>query len=422
MWKVVRIAVPLLLVIAFTVAYFGAGCDLSLRTASPTEPELDLIEEAWQTILYDFVDSDELDLDKLSHGAIKGLIEALDDPYAAYLGAEEYALYQDRLEGSFGGIGAVITVDEEGQITIVAPIIGTPAQREGIMPGDRILEIDGETTEDMSLIEAILKIRGEPGTQVTLLVLHHSEDVPEDIVITREEIEVTTIYPKMLSDTPAPTATPPHTPTATPTVTPTPTSTPTPANIAYIEVKHFSSRTGDEMVSALEEIATSDVRGIILDLRDNPGGLLDAAVDIASQFLDEGIVTYVIDGKGNEEILEVREGGLATDLPLAVLVNSNTASGSEVVAGALQDHGRGIVIGTKTLGKGRVNHFHELSDGSAIYITVAWWYTPGDKYNNRRQIEGQGILPDVTVERTAEDIERGYDPQLERAIEYIKSQ
>ena len=157
--------------------------------------------------------------------------------------------------------------------------------------------------------------------------------------------------------------------------------------------------------------------GIILDLRDNPGGVLEAAVDLASQFLDEGIVVYMIDGKGNKETWEVREGGLATDLPLAVLVNGNSASSSEVVAGALQDHGRGIVVGTKTLGKGRVNHFHELSDGSAIYITIAWWYTP-----NGRQIEGQGILPDVTVERTAEDIERGYAPQLERAIEYIKSQ
>ena len=409
MWKMVRIAAPLLLVIALTVAYFGAGCDWSRWSTSPTEPEFDLVEEAWQIILDDFVDSDDLDLNKLSQGAIEGLIEALDDPYAAYFDAEQYALSQDSLKGSFGGIGTEITIDEQGQLTIVAPLIGTPAQREGIMPRDRILEIDGETTEGISLIEAVFKIRGEPGTQVTLRVLHDGEDVPEDIVITREEIKVSSIYPKILPDTPTPTPTPTHTPTPTPTHPPT--------NIAHIEVSHFSSRTGVEIVSALEDIVASDVSGIILDLRDNPGGVLEAAVDLASQFLDEGIVVYVIDGKGNKETWEVREGGLATDLPLAVLVNDNSASGSEVVAGALQDHGRGIVIGTKTLGKGRVNHFHELSDGSAIYITIALWYTP-----NGRQIEGQGILPDVTVERTAEDIERGYDPQLERAIEYIKSQ
>ncbi len=397
MWKVVRIATPLLLVIVLIVAYFGGGCDWSPWSTSPAEREFDLIEEAWQIILDDFVDSDELDLDKLSQGAIEGLIEALDDPYSAYFDAEQYALSLDRIEGSFGGIGTEITIDEEGQLTIVAPFIGTPAQREGIMPGDKILEIDGETTEGISLIEAALKIRGEPGTKVTLRVLHRGEDVPEDIVITREEIKGTTISHKMLPDTPTP--------------------TPTPTNIAYIEVDYFSSRTGDEIVSALEDITASDVRGIILDLRDNPGGILEAAVDLASQFLEEGVVAYVIDGEGNEETWEVREGGLATDLPLVVLVNGNSASGSEVVAGALQDYGRGIVIGTKTLGKGRVNRFHELSDGSAIYITIAWWYTP-----NGRQIEGQGILPDVTVERTAEDIERGYDPQLERAIEYIKSQ
>ncbi len=413
MWKAVRIAAPLLLVIGLTVAYFGAGCDWSPWSTSPAEAEFDLIEEAWQIILDDFVDSDELDLNKLSQGAIEGLIETLDDPYAAYFDAEQYALSQDRLEGSFGGIGAEITIDEQGQLTVVAPLIGTPAQREGIMPGDRILEIDGETTEGISLIEAVLKVRGEPGTQVTLRVLHQDEDVPEDIVITREEIEATSVYPKMLPDTPLSTPTPAH----TPILTPTPTPTHPPTDIAHIEVAYFSSRTGDEIVSALEDIVASDVSGIILDLRDNPGGILEAAVDLASQFLEEGVVVYVIDGKGNEKTWEVQEGGLATDLPLAVLVNGNSASGSEVVAGALQDHGRGIVIGTKTLGKGRVNHFHELSDGSAIYITTAWWYTP-----NRRQIEGEGILPDVAVERTADDIERGYDPQLQRAIEYIKSQ
>ena len=388
MWKMVRIAAPLLLVILFIVAYFGAGCDWSPWATSPTEREFDLIEEAWQIILDDFVDSDELDLNKLSQGAIEGMIKALGDPWAAYFDAEHHALTQDELEGSFGGIGAKIKIDEEGQLTVVAPLVGSPAQREGIMPRDRILEIDGETTEGISLIEAVLKIRGEPGTQVTLRILHQGEDVPQDIVITREEIELASVLPSILLD-----------------------------NIAHIEVSHFSSRTGAEIISALEDITADGVSGIILDLRDNLGGVLEAAVDLASQFLEEGVVLYVIDGEGNRETWEVRGGGLATDLPLAVLVNGNSASASEIVAGALQDHGRGVVIGTKTRGKGSVNHFHQLSDGSAVYITTARWYTP-----NERQIEGQGILPDVTVEITAEDIEADYDPQLERAIEYIKSQ
>ena len=388
MWKVVRIAAPLLLVMFFIVAYFGAGCDWSRWATSPTEREFDLIEEAWQIILDDFVDSDELDLNKLSQGAIEGLIGALDDPYSDYFDAEHHALTQDELEGSFGGIGVKIKIDEEGQLTVVAPLVGSPAQREGIMPGDKILGVDGETTEGLSLIEVTFKVRGELGTQVTLRILHQGEDVPQDIVITREKIGLASVLPSILLD-----------------------------NIAHIEVGHFSSRTGAEIISALEDITADGMSGIILDLRDNLGGVLEAAVDLASQFLEEGIVLYVIDGEGNRETWEVREGGLATDLPLAVLVNGNSASASEIVAGALQDHGRGVVIGTKTLGKGSVNHFRQLSDGSAIYITTARWYTP-----NERQIEGQGILPDVTVEITAEDIEADYDPQLERAIEYIKSQ
>jgi carboxyl-terminal processing protease len=292
------------------------------------------------------------------------------------------------LQGSFGGVGIEVTVDEEGELVVVAPIVGTPAQRAGIMPGDRILAIDGEETEGMHFIEAVLKIRGEPGAQVTLRVLHEGEDVPQDYVITREEIDAASVLPKML-----------------------------PGNIAHIEVGHFTSRTDSEITSALEDIIADDVSGIILDLRDNPGGVLKAAVAVASQFLEEGIVVYVIDGEGNEEEWRVEEGGLATKLPLVVLVNSNSASSSEVVAGALQDHMRGIVIGTQTLGKGTVNHFRELSNGSAIYITSARWYTP-----NRQQIEGQGIIPDEIIEITEDDLARDHDPQLERAIEYIESQ
>jgi carboxyl-terminal processing protease len=159
------------------------------------------------------------------------------------------------------------------------------------------------------------------------------------------------------------------------------------------------------------------VKGLILDLRDNPGGSLDAAVSVASQFLKEGIVLYALNSDGERETWDVKAGGLATELPLAVLVNRNSASASEVVAGALQDHGRGMLIGNETFGKGSINHFRQLSDGSAIYITIGRWYTP-----NGRQIEGNGLTPDIVVDRTDQDIAEGKDPQLDRAIEYIKSQ
>jgi carboxyl-terminal processing protease len=384
----VRKPVLLLLLMALVVALVVGSYGPSWFNLSRTQPEFEVVEEAWQVIINDYVDSDEIDLERLSQGAIEGMIKALDDPYSAYFDAEQYELSQYSLQGSFGGVGIEVTVDEEGELVVVAPIVGTPAQRAGIMPGDKILAIDGEKTEGMHFIEAVLKIRGEPGTQVTLRVLHEGEDVPQDYVITREEIDAASVLPKML-----------------------------PGNIAHIEVGHFTSRTGSEMTSALQDIIADDVSGIILDLRDNPGGVLKAAVAVASQFLEEGIVVYVIDGEGNEEEWRVEEGGLATKLPLVVLVNSNSASSSEVVAGALQDHMRGIVIGTQTLGKGTVNHFRELSDGSAIYITSARWYTP-----NRQQIEGQGITPDEIIEITEDDLARGHDPQLERAIEYIESQ
>ena len=384
----VRKPVLLLLLIALVVALVVGSYGPSWFNPSRTQPEFEVVEEAWQVIINDYVDSDEIDLERLSQGAIEGMIKALDDPYSAYFDAEQYELSQYSLQGSFGGVGIEVTVGEEGGLVVVAPIVGTPAQKAGIMPGDKILAIDGEKTEGMHFIEAVLKIRGEQGTQVTLRVLHEGEDVPQDYVITREEIDAASVLAKML-----------------------------PGNIAHIEVGHFTSRTGSEMTTALEDIIADDVSGIILDLRDNPGGVLKAAVAVASQFLEEGIAVYVIDGEGNEEEWRVEEGGLATKLPLVVLVNSNSASSSEVVAGALQDHMRGIVIGTQTLGKGTVNHFRELSDGSAVYITSARWYTP-----NRQQIEGQGITPDEIIEITEDDLARGYDPQLERAIEYIESQ
>ena len=374
----------LLLVVALAIIVFIQP----LSSLLSTQPEgLDLVEEAWVVILNDFVDSDKLDPSILSQGAIRGIIESLDDPYSAYLDVKQYELMQTRLEGSFGGIGAEVTI-ADGQVTVVAPIKDSPAEKEGIMPGDRVIEIDGQSTEDMSLNEAVLKIRGEPGTEVILKVLHRDNENPVEIVVTREIIELDSVYSEIVAD-----------------------------DIAYIQVTRFSNRTKSEITSALENMLASGATGIILDLRNNPGGYVTAAVSVASQFLADGIVLYALDNEGEKDVWEVEDGGLATTIPLAVLVNEGSASGSEVVAGALQDYRRGYLIGTKTFGKGSVNHLRELSDGSAIYITIERWYTPND-----RQIEGHGIIPDEEVEITEEDIEQGNDPQLDRAIEYIKSQ
>jgi len=379
-----------LLVVLLIVISFGAGFVYSQvlpsRTASELPQEFDALIDVWEFLSEDYVNKEALDPEELSKGAIKGLLEALGDPYTSYF--ESYDLELSDLEGSFEGIGAVVTI-ENGELTVVSPIADGPAERQGIKAGDKILQIDGEPTSGMSLMDAILMIRGSKGTTVTLLIQHEGENTPVVIQIVREEIKLDSVYLDMLPD-----------------------------DIAHIQITYFSQRTSDEFTATLNSALQSGALGIILDLRDNPGGYLHVVVDVASEFLDGGIVLYEADSAGYIiKEFSASSGGLATDLPLVVLVNGGSASGSEVLAGALQDRGRALLVGTKTYGKGSVNIFQELSDGSALYITTARWLTP-----EHHLIEGVGLTPDVEVQITAEDIASGRDPQLEFAIEYIKAQ
>lgn len=384
MWKIVRMTAPLLLLIAIIVGVLV----LPIVSEPSSSVGLGKVEEAWQVIVNDFVDKNKIDQEALSTSAIKGMIEALHDPYTTYYDAAEFKrIEQTRIEGSYGGIGAVVTISD-GNLTVVSLFEGAPAEKAGIKPKDRILKIDGASTVGMSLDEAVLKIQGKAGTQVTLEILHEGEVVPVTVVVTREEIKVPSVHAEVLTE-----------------------------EIAHIEITYFTTNTGSEMVSALEEVLRKNVKGVILDLRDNPGGPVDAAVSVASQFLKEGIVLYAVDSDGKKETWNVKAGGMATELPLAVLVNQNSASASEVVAGALQDYERGALVGTKTFGKGSINHFRQLSDGSAIYISIGRWYTP-----KGRQIEGNGLVPDIVVQRNDEDAAQGKDPQLDKAIEYIQGQ
>jgi len=384
-----RSLLPTLLVVVLIVLSFGAGFAYS-KIFTPAAPELpaefNTLGEVWELLSEDYVNNEALDPEELSRGAIEGMLEALGDPYTSYL--ESYQLASSDLEGSFEGIGAIVSM-EDGELTVVSPIAGGPAERQGVRAGDKILEVDGEPTSEMNLMEAVLKIRGDKGTTVTLLILHEGETTPVAIEIVREEIKLDSVYLDMLAD-----------------------------DIAYIRITHFVERTPDELTSALNSALQSDAWSIILDLRGNPGGYLDVVVDVADEFLDSGIILYEADGEGN--IIKewpASSGGLATDLPLIVLVDGGSASGSEVLAGAFQDHERAILIGTKTYGKGSVNILHELSDSSALYVTTARWLTP-----DRHLIEGVGLIPDIEVEITEEDIASGRDPQLERAIEYLQAQ
>jgi len=374
MLKRIKILAVILLLAATITSAFGIGCALGEKTA--TAPSLDTVEEAWNIIFQDYVDKDKLDASKLSQGAIKGMVEALDDPYTSYLDTTAYELWVRNVEGKFEGVGAYVE-EKEGQITIVAPIPGSPADSAGIRSGDVVLEIDGDSTEGMSLVEAVLSIRGPTGTAVTLLILHQGETEPEVVSIVRAEIELPSVSSEMKE------------------------------NIAYIKITYFSERTAQELAPVLESIA-QEATGIILDLRSNGGGLLDTVTDVAGYFLREGIVVDVVDNQGEHTIYPVKSSQLTTDLPMVVLVDGYSASGSEVLTGALQDYGRATIAGARTFGKGSVNILRQLQDGSGLYITTARWLTP-----NGRLIEGEGLDPDY-------ELAEGEDA-VQWAIDFLKS-
>lgn len=378
MSKTIKIMVITLAFVVILALSFGAGCALGARTSPNPDLGLEVVEQAWNLIFQDYVDKDSLDAALLTEGAIKGMVEAVDDPYTSYLDAETYQLSLSSLEGKFEGIGATVAVRDE-QLMIIAPIAGSPAGRAGIRAGDIILEIDGVPTLEMSLAEAVLRIRGPEGISVMLLVLHQGEPEPEAIEIVRAEIELPSVRFEMRGD------------------------------IAYISITYFSERTDEELSPLLQSMTEEAATGIILDLRSNPGGSLEAVVDVASRFLKEGVVVNVVDNQGRSTALSVKPGEITTNLPLVILVNSYSASGSEVLAGALQDYGRAAIAGARTYGKGSVNVMRQLKDGSGLYITTARWLTP-----KGRLIEGEGLYPDYELELDGEDA-------IQWAIGYLKS-
>jgi len=378
MAKTIKIIAVTLLLAATIALSFGAGCALGAKTSPSPSPglDLDILEQAWNIISQDYVDKSKIDASKLSQGAIKGMVEALDDPYTSYLDTTAYELWVRSMEGKFEGIGAYVE-EKEGQITIVAPIPGSPADSAGIRSGDVVLEINGESTEGMSLVEAVLSIRGPTGTAVTLSILHQGETEPVVVSIVRAEIELPSVHSEMKED------------------------------IAYIRITYFSERTAQELVPVLEGM-TPQTTGIILDLRGNGGGLLDTVTDVAGYFLREGVVLDVVDNQGEHTTYPVKSSKLTTDLPMVVLVDGYSASGSEVLTGALQDYHRATIAGARTFGKGSVDILRQLKDGSGIYITTARWLTP-----NGRLIEGEGLEPDYAL---GED-----EDAIQWAIDFLKS-
>ena len=386
---------PLLLT-ALLLLVVLVGCNrVSAVATEPIPPgdrlpaELGTVGEAYRILLDEHVDHEVLDPKNLSEGAIRGMLAALEDPHASYLSAEQHSREQEGYRGYFEGIGAQVTLTEAG-LTVIAPIPGAPAEEAGIRAGDLILAVDGEDIDGLTLIESVNLIRGPGGTEVTLLVRHVGEIEDVNITVTRGRIPIESTTFRMLED-----------------------------GIGHLWVYSFSNTTEDEVRRALDELEAADGRGLILDLRNNPGGLLASVINVTDLFLDSGTILYEIDAEGDRSDYEAARRGPATDVPLVVIVNQFSASASEIMAGAIQTSGRATVVGTSTFGKGSVNIARELSDGSAIYFTIRRWYL-----SDGTQIEGEGVTPDIEIEADAHPLPIDFeqDAALKRAFEVLSEQ
>ncbi|MCZ6539128.1 MAG: S41 family peptidase [Chloroflexi bacterium] len=357
---------------------------------------LEIVWETYSILVREYVVREKIDPDVLAEAAVIGMLNALDDRYTSYIPPATFKIDQAGFQGKFGGIGAQVEAapDRKGVI-ITRPLPDTPAEKAGIKAGDRILAVDGEDATGWSVLEAVNKIRGEVGTPVVLTVEHVGSLDPVDITIIRGTIEDPSVRVRDVADTP----------------------------YGRIRITQFTAETAQEVRDGVQQLIDDGATGIILDLRGNPGGLLSATVDVASEFLTEGLVTYEVNSRGSREDWKVKKGGNFPDIPLVTLVDNFSASGSEVLTGALQDHGRSVVIGTNTFGKGSVNLLRGLSNGGGVYLTIGRWFTP-----NGRLIEDIGIDPDVIVEFDVDTVgtnpqtSEGGDPQIEAAIKQLDFQ
>jgi C-terminal peptidase (prc) len=358
--KKVAVASALLLVLTLSL---GGGVASKSQDSSATYENLRLFTEVLSIVQSQYVD--EVPPKDIIYNAIKGTLRGL-DPHSSFLDPEMYREMQVETSGSFGGLGIEITLRDD-ILTVVAPIEGTPAYRAGIQPGDRIVKIEGISTKDMQLTDAVKRMRGKPGSRITISVVREGWTEPKDFDIIREQIRVQSVKSQQLEP-----------------------------GIEYIRLRQFQEQTAQDMEAALEKFSKSGkFQGLVLDLRNNPGGLLTSAVEVSEKFLDPGKLVVYTEGRVRAQNMRFQANSrrVFTDFPIVVLVNQGSASASEIVAGALQDWGRGIVLGTQSFGKGSVQTIIPLSDGSGLRLTTAKYYTP-----KGRSIHGKGITPDIIVE------------------------
>jgi carboxyl-terminal processing protease len=348
-------------------------------------PEFNVFWEAWAFIEQEFYGEIPSEQDRV-YGAIRGMVNTYADENTAFIEPSRAAIFREDVSGSFEGIGAAVRMDEMGRLVIAEPFAGRPAAEAGLVRGDIVLAVDDVSLQGLSLYEAIGLIRGPAGTTVLLTIFREGADEPFDVPVVRARIELEVVEWERRE-----------------------------GDIGYVQLTEFSRGATGKMAEAIKALREEGpLKGLILDLSDNPGGLLDESMFVSSQFVSEGVITIERLKGDKDQVFEAQPGGVAVDVPLVVLVNRGSASASEIVAGAIQESGRGTILGEQTFGKGTVQIPHTLSDGSELRVTIAEWLTPSGK-----QISGEGIVPDVYVERTQEDFVEGRDPQLERALEYL---
>jgi carboxyl-terminal processing protease len=404
-WTVLGLLATSILILAFAVGYISRGdgggnsppaqSDQNDGSADSADIDFGELNQIYDILQRKYVDPSLIDEQTLYQAAITGMLQVFPDSGTFYVDPQTVQTSVGP-SGTFEGIGATVA-EQNGQIVIVAPIEDTPAQRAGIRAGDVIEEVDGESTEGWSQEKAVLKIRGPKGSTVTLKI-KHDDGTEETLSIERDEIKVASV-----------TTLPPGGALEDGTGTEI-------SDLGYIHIREFTEQTEEEVKEALQEILDGGKKGLILDLRNNPGGLLRTTANVANEFLDaDKLILTEQERDGSKQDFRAKSGGMATQLPVVVILNRFSASGSEVLAAALHDNGRATIVGEKSFGKGTVNLSNELDDGGQLYVSIAKWLTP-----NGTQIDGVGIRPDITVTLSDDDIDSNRDVQLFKAIDVLE--
>jgi len=409
LWALLRIY----LVIVLTLGSFAGGVALGRSGAHATDANVGILKNkdatppkylskdvdmsqfwnVWDTLKTNYLRK-PIDDPKLFYGSIKGMVAALGDPYTVYFDPDEASQFASQLEGTFDGIGAEMGF-KDSQMIVVSPLPNTPAFKAGLKAGDAVLKINGEDTKGMALDIAVSKIRGQKGTKVTLNIYRDSVSDPFDVTITRDKITVDSVQSKMIDATGKDLA--------------------GNGGTALITISEFNQDTVKEFDAALSAMLLRGAKSVIIDLRGDPGGYLDAAVEVPRDWIGDKPVVIQRKSDGSETSMSPTLKSTPIDLPTAILVNKWSASAAEIVSGAMQDYGKAKLVGETTFGKGSVQEYIDsFSDGSALKVTMAEWLTP-----NGRSIDKKGIAPDVAVALTDDDIKAGKDPQLMKALEIV---